>query len=158
MPTTSEGFAGFTERIFSVVVIFWPPMINGYSRPSCLRTSAIASRIFAACSGLLKSRTSSLRNGPRAALAECVVGVATLNCLRWNYSLLVKNAAYATLCAANITSLLFRRRCYRVWFRCDSWWPGFRQGSTGLLRICHRAVTEYHLHAWQHRRAYRSAE
>src|SRR6266576_3949625 len=64
MPTTCDGFEGSSERILSVVLTRFPPMIRSYSRPSWPRTLAIAERILRALSSRVKSKNGSVTNGP----------------------------------------------------------------------------------------------
>src|SRR5215469_9995406 len=64
MPTTSDGRAGFSERIFSAVRTRCPPITRSYSCPNCPRTRFSALRISRATSDLVKSVADSLRNGP----------------------------------------------------------------------------------------------
>src|SRR3954471_21178398 len=72
MPTISEGFAGFSDLILPVVLMFSPPMISGYSRPSSEWTLARAARMARAFSGFEKSVNGSLRNGPSGRKRFCL--------------------------------------------------------------------------------------
>src|ERR1019366_3360836 len=55
MPTISDGLAGLSDCVFSAVFRWGPPMTRSYSRPSSLRTFAMAAFMRRAFSGLLKS-------------------------------------------------------------------------------------------------------
>src|SRR5579859_2892203 len=64
MPTICDGFDGFSDLILSLVLTRLPPMMRSYSRPSWLRTFAMAARMRRAFSSLRKSKNGSLTNGP----------------------------------------------------------------------------------------------
>src|SRR6266566_7819704 len=70
MPTISDGFDGFRDLILSVVLTRLPPMMRSYSRPSWLRTFAIAARMRRAFSSLRKSKKGSVTNGPECRLVR----------------------------------------------------------------------------------------
>src|SRR3954464_13776615 len=72
MPTISDGFDGFSDLILPVVLMFSPPMISGYSRPSSEWTLARAERMARAFSGFEKSVNGSLRNGPSGRKRFCL--------------------------------------------------------------------------------------
>src|SRR6266576_1561095 len=70
MPTISEGFDGFSDLILSVVLTRLQPIMRSYSRPSWLRTLAIADRMRRAFSSLRKSKKGSVTNGPECRLVR----------------------------------------------------------------------------------------
>ena len=61
------------DLILSVVVIFFPSITSGYSRPNIPFTWRSASSIALRFSGLVKSMNASFRNSPRSSV---VCGVA----------------------------------------------------------------------------------
>ncbi len=70
VPTTSDGFAGFSDCVFSAVFTRRPPITRSYSRPSSLRTFSMATLMRRVFSGLLQSMEGSFVNsvGMRALL------------------------------------------------------------------------------------------
>src|SRR3954470_22125161 len=97
MPTISDGFAGFSDLIFPVVLMFSPPMISGYSRPSSECTLASAARMARAFSGLEKSVNGSFRNGPSGRERFCLptrtasnVAAMLVTSTRWDEYLILR--------------------------------------------------------------------
>src|ERR1019366_1670426 len=60
MPTISDGLAGLVDCVFAAVFRWRPPITSSYSRPSSLRTFAMAAFMRRAFSGLLKSTEGSV--------------------------------------------------------------------------------------------------
>src|SRR5271157_2460344 len=78
MPTISDGFAGFSDLIFSAVLTRLPPMMRSYSRPNWPRTLAMAARILRALSSLRKSKNGSVTNGPECRLTRGRTGASNV--------------------------------------------------------------------------------